>query len=61
MKDVLELLVNADCCHNCVYCILRPDMKNVWYCVKNNFAVLNLDQKCDKFIRSKLEDEIRRN
>lgn len=56
-ENVLEL---SERCRTCVYCLLRPDMKNVWYCVKNNFAIFDIDQCCSKYLRRNIQDEIRR-
>lgn len=40
--------VVSDCCENCAWCKLRPDMKNIKYCVKRNFPIFDTKQKCVK-------------
>lgn len=39
------------CCRNCSFFTKRPDMKNVKYCIKRNFAILNDGECCTKYIR----------
>ena len=38
-------------CTTCIYCLKRPDMKNVLYCIKRNFPILNPSLGCEKFER----------
>ena len=41
-------------CKNCQWYVKRPDMKNVKYCVKRNFPILNITADgCTKYIRRK--------
>ena len=38
-------------CVACIYNIKRPDMKDIHWCIKRNFPILNLDIGCAKFKR----------
>lgn len=53
MKDYSIPKPDKAMCRNCSFFIKRPDMKNVRWCVKRNFAILNDDQCCIKYIRRK--------
>lgn len=36
-------------CKTCAFCVWRPDMKNIKYCVKRNFPILNDGIGCAKY------------
>ena len=39
-------------CKNCIYYMIRPDMKSkVKYCIKRNFAIYDDGKMCTKYIR----------
>jgi hypothetical protein len=52
-NNASDIPIEKAMCKNCTYNIKRPDMKNIHYCVKRNFAILNQDQYCRKYIRRK--------
>lgn len=45
-----------ECCANCAYNTLRPDMKDVKYCVKRNFPIFDDGQCCAKYLRRKTDE-----
>lgn len=55
MKEVnaSDQVIEKACCKICSFYIKRKDMKNVKYCVKRNFAILNDGECCTKFVRRK--------
>ena len=56
MKEYLIPKPEKAMCRNCSFFIRRPDMKPVRWCVKRNFAILNDDQCCTKYIRRKKDE-----
>jgi len=48
-------MIEKAICKNCQWCTRRPDTKKkIMYCIKRNFAILNLDADgCTKYIRRK--------
>ena len=53
MKEYTISKTDSAACKNCSWNIKRPDMKNVKYCVKRNFAIYDDGQVCTKYIRRK--------
>lgn len=53
MKDynASDIHVEKASCKICSFNIKRADMKNVKYCVKRNFPILNDGESCTKFVR----------
>lgn len=52
-NNAIDIPIEKASCKNCTYNIKRPDMKNIHYCVKRNFAILNQGECCTKYIRRK--------
>ena len=50
---MVDVKIEHAACKNCTFNIKRPDMKNIKYCVKRNFAILNDGECCTKYIRRK--------
>lgn len=51
--NATDIPIEKAMCKNCSFFIRRPDMKNVKYCVKRKFAILNDGESCIKYIRRK--------
>ena len=44
---------NGDSCKTCAFNVMRTDMKNIKYCIKRNFPILNDGEGCSKYVSKK--------
>lgn len=57
VSELSELSELSERCSTCAFCLARPDMKNIWYCVKHNFVIFDINQCCSKFKRKKYKEK----